>query len=182
LSRDDWIDAATDALRRSGPAAVAVQPLARHLGATKGSFYWHFGARDDLLRASLERWAHTSTDDVIADIEAGDALPAERAKRLFARVTAHSAQYPGELAMLAAVDEPAVVSAVEQVTATRIDYIAGLLRAVGLRPAAARRRAVLAYAAYLGHAQLAHAVPSALPDSPRARRALVDEMTAVLLG
>ena len=53
LSRDSWIDAALELLLQSGPDAVAVQPIARRLGTTKGSFYWHFSSRDDLLRATL---------------------------------------------------------------------------------------------------------------------------------
>src|SRR5437016_3886063 len=41
LTRADWIGAALDALARDGLRAVAVEPLAERLGATKGSFYWH---------------------------------------------------------------------------------------------------------------------------------------------
>ena len=41
---------------RAGLAAVAVEPLAARLGATKGSFYWHFRNRDAMLEAALQRW------------------------------------------------------------------------------------------------------------------------------
>jgi hypothetical protein len=60
-------------------------------------------------------------------------------------------------------------------------YVARLLREAGLTPARARRRAVLAYAAYLGHAQLVLTTPGVLPRSDRARRAYVDEIADVLL-
>jgi hypothetical protein len=57
-----------------------------------------------------------------------------------------------------------------------------LLRETGLTPAAADLRATLAYAAYLGHAQLPLTTPGALPRTSRARKELIDELAAVLLG
>src|SRR3546814_18257468 len=42
LSAEDWAQAALDLIAEHGVAAVAVEPLARRLGVTKGSFYWHF--------------------------------------------------------------------------------------------------------------------------------------------
>src|SRR5262249_59889731 len=45
LSRQAWVDAALEALGEGGLASVAVVPLAERLGATKGSFYWHFRNR-----------------------------------------------------------------------------------------------------------------------------------------
>ena len=56
LSAEDWALAALDVIAESGLAAVAVEPLARRLGVTKGSFYWHFPSREALLVAALERW------------------------------------------------------------------------------------------------------------------------------
>ncbi|MDQ6732181.1 MAG: TetR/AcrR family transcriptional regulator, partial [Actinomycetota bacterium] len=53
LSRTDWTEAALLALAHDGLAGVAVQPLARRLGATKGSFYWHFADRAELIAATL---------------------------------------------------------------------------------------------------------------------------------
>ena len=64
-SREDWIRAAVIALLAEGPDGVAVQPLARRLGTTKGSFYWHFSSRDELLRAALQRWETVTTDDMM---------------------------------------------------------------------------------------------------------------------
>ena len=47
LSADDWAQAALEQIAEQGVAAVAVEPLARRLGVTKGSFYWHFPSRED---------------------------------------------------------------------------------------------------------------------------------------
>ena len=64
LGADDWIDAAMAVLAEDGVAAVAVEPLAARLGATKGSFYHHFPNRDALIAAALERWERRDTTDV----------------------------------------------------------------------------------------------------------------------
>ena len=56
LSKDDWLKAARLALLHKGPDGVRVEPLARDLGVTKGSFYWHFRDRNDLLEALLKEW------------------------------------------------------------------------------------------------------------------------------
>lgn len=56
LSREDWIAAARAELIRGGVDAVKVDRLARRMRVTRGSFYWHFTSRADLLRALLESW------------------------------------------------------------------------------------------------------------------------------
>jgi AcrR family transcriptional regulator len=169
-------------LLRDGPEAVAVQPLSRQLGATKGSFYWHFEGRDDLLGATLERWLQVATADVITASEALSGEPADKARALLARVMASNTEYPGQLRLYATAGHPLIRSALERATEQRVTYIAGLLRAAGVPRAAAARRATMAYAAYLGHAQMTQATPAALPHTASARRALVDEMTRVLVG
>ncbi|WP_161966151.1 TetR/AcrR family transcriptional regulator [Steroidobacter cummioxidans] len=55
-SREDWIAAARKVLVTSGVDSVKVDRLANDLRATRGSFYWHFADRDDLLNALLHDW------------------------------------------------------------------------------------------------------------------------------
>lgn len=179
LNRDSWIDAALELLLKSGPDAVAVQPIARQLGTTKGSFYWHFSSRDDLLRATLVRWETSAGDGLIASVDAGAGDGRKKAEALVEEVT--NGQRPGELMLLAGTDHPDVAAAVERVARKRIDYLARQLRGSGLTSAAAQRRALLIYTAYLGHALLAASAPGVLPDSARGRRALVSEMAELVL-
>jgi AcrR family transcriptional regulator len=178
LSRDDWVGAALTALMSEGAEAVAVQPLARSLETTKGSFYWHFRDRHELLAAALEAWVELRTERVIDELESLEAGPEQRLTLLFAKVTEAAVSHRGELRLLASADEPLVAAAVAAATERRTAYVAGLLRSTGLAPAEARRRAVLAYAAYLGIAQLSATSPDVLPSTPRGlaslRRALVD--------
>jgi AcrR family transcriptional regulator len=56
LKREDWLREARLALLRGGIGAVRVERLARSLHVTKGSFYWHFQDRDDLLESLLREW------------------------------------------------------------------------------------------------------------------------------
>src|SRR6478735_6374421 len=56
LGRSDWIEAAFRALSVGGLGNLSVERLARELGATKGSFYWHFTDRPALVEAVLEEW------------------------------------------------------------------------------------------------------------------------------
>jgi AcrR family transcriptional regulator len=186
LTRDDWVEAGARALSSAGPDGVAVQPLARELGTTKGSFYWHFSTRDELLRAALERWVDLATDVLIEEVER--AVPGknsqtarQRAELLLTTVTSRSQENPGEVRLLAAVDHPDVERAVAQVTERRIGYLASLLRASGLTTAAATRRATLAYAAYLGYTQLSASVPAVLPSGTRGRKALATELADLVL-
>jgi len=81
LTAYDWAAAALAAMGRGGAAAVAVEPLSKVLGATRGSFYWHFSSRDDLLRAALALWERRETEDVIAGVEAVEG-PRERLRTL----------------------------------------------------------------------------------------------------
>ncbi len=61
LSRQDWIKAALSLLVRVGIDAVKIEPLARKLHVTPGSFYWHFRNRKDLHDALLAHWEDSNT-------------------------------------------------------------------------------------------------------------------------
>jgi AcrR family transcriptional regulator len=56
LGREDWLHAARLALLRGGVEQVRVEKLARALKVTKGSFYWHFKDREELLELLLREW------------------------------------------------------------------------------------------------------------------------------
>ncbi|MEU6139083.1 TetR/AcrR family transcriptional regulator [Streptomyces sp. NPDC047081] len=163
LTARDWADAALAAIREGGGLkSVAVEPLAARLGTTKGSFYWHFTNREALVEAALSRWVETNTDEIITVVET-EPTPESRLRKLLTEVTKPSGTDPLELSLLSSKDHPQVAMALQQVTARRIAYIAGLFEDLGFTDAESRQRALMAYSFYLGHAQLAHAVPTALP-------------------
>ncbi|MEU5211547.1 TetR/AcrR family transcriptional regulator [Streptomyces sp. NPDC020742] len=162
LTAADWADAALAAMGEGGLAAVAVEPLAARLGATKGSFYWHFTNRDALIEAALERWAEVRTEAVIAEIEA-EPDPGGRLRRLLRHAAGRAPQDPLEVSLLASAAQPAVAAALARVTERRIGYLTALFTELGFPEDEARHRGLLAYTAYLGHTQLGHAVPQSLP-------------------
>jgi AcrR family transcriptional regulator len=180
LTQQNWAEAALEAIADGGLAAVAVVPLAERLGATKGSFYWHFPSREALIEAALAAWEQTTTSAVIAEIEAASDDPLQQLRLLFKRVTELAARDRIELALLATADHPTVRPVLERVTRRRIDFAAELFQRLGFPRAEARRRALLAYSGYLGHAQLVHATPQLLPQTPTARRAYFNDVIAAL--
>jgi AcrR family transcriptional regulator len=179
LNQEDWTAAALTALEQGGLAAVAIEPLAAALGATKGSGYWHFANRADLVAATLKRWEEEHTAAVIAQIERGGS-PEHRLRELMHLVMAHAGANAVELSLLASADDPDVAAALARVSRARLEYLAKLFRELGLDRAAASRRALLAYTTYLGHAQLARSAPSAVPADTE-RDAYLDSVLALLL-
>ena len=55
-TKADWLRAARLALLHQGRDGVRVEALARSLGVTKGSFYWHFRDRRELMEALMREW------------------------------------------------------------------------------------------------------------------------------
>jgi AcrR family transcriptional regulator len=161
VGRDQWVDAGLAALGDKGLGAVAVETLARQLGVTKGSFYWHFPSRDELVAAVLARWEQRGTDDVIAGLLA-IADPRRRLMALF-RAVSRAPAAGRVLEALEASDHPAVAPVLARVTARRLEFIAACYRQLGWPRARAQHRALLAYAAYVGLLQLGRTAPRALP-------------------
>ncbi|MET8629047.1 TetR/AcrR family transcriptional regulator [Kitasatospora sp. NPDC004669] len=166
LTADDWADAALAALAERGIAGIAVEPLAASLGATKGSFYWHFANRDALVAAALARWEEVSTERIIRALEASEPDPAARLGALLRGATASASEEPLEVRLLAASDHPEVAAALARVTERRVGYLAHLFELLGFPPPVAHQRGFLLYTSYVGHAQLAHAAPSTVPADP----------------
>lgn len=180
LTRDDWADAALAAIAEGGLAAVAVEPLAARLGTTKGSFYWHFANREALLEAALARWEHRTTTAVISEVDAAAGDPADRLRLLIVRVVEAAERDPIGPALLSTAGHPAVAPVLARVTRARIGVIVTLFEGLGFGPDDARCRALLAYSAYLGHAEIAHSTPDVLPRTRPERRAYLDHVMRVL--
>ena len=162
LSREAWATAALRALTVRGVAAVAVEPLAAALGTTKGSFYWHFSDREELVRAALELWELEQTSAVIDQLGTLDE-PRERLRVLLTLVL-DSKEGPDPVAQLFRdIGHPEVAAAVRRVTSRRIDFVAGELCSTGMPRAEARRRAAVAVAAYVGWWQLNAVLPEDAP-------------------
>jgi AcrR family transcriptional regulator len=153
LSAEDWAQAALDLIAEQGVAAVAVEPLARRLGVTKGSFYWHFPSRDALLCAALERWEQVEQDSIFGQLEAVSD-PSQRLRMLFQLVAHEVKSHKVYSELLKALDHPAVGPVIGRVSQRRLEFLAAAFRQAGLERTNAQHRARLAYAAYVGFLQL----------------------------
>ena len=59
LSADDWISQGLKALAKSGFTALKADPLAKAMGVSRGSFYWHFadlGASETTTCSTTSFW------------------------------------------------------------------------------------------------------------------------------
>ncbi|SEM85673.1 transcriptional regulator, TetR family [Luteibacter sp. UNCMF331Sha3.1] len=153
LSAEDWEDGALALIAEQGVGALAVEALARRLGVTKGSFYWHFRTREALLQAALERWEEYGEREVLAEIERIPD-PLKRFPELFRRVAHEMQPHRVYAALLKALDHPQVVPVMSRVSQRRMDFLTRLYQEAGLAPDVALNRARLTYAAYVGFLQL----------------------------
>jgi AcrR family transcriptional regulator len=161
LGRADWERAALDAIAGQGLAAVAVEPLARTLGVTKGSFYAHFATRDELVDASLARWEQSHGVDGLKPFLAIED-PEERLDAMLTSAVefSRSGTPSVHISLLGELHDPRVRAAVSRVTKLRLDLLTRSYRELGLPERRAKHRARLAYATYLGLMQMARETPS----------------------
>jgi AcrR family transcriptional regulator len=177
LGPPDWVRAALVAIAEGGVANVSVERLARSLGATKGSFYWHFKDRPALVAATLDAWAG-QTEAIIARVEEVKETRG-RFDRLFASVFEQGAGGRVELALLADADDPVVAAAIDRVMARRLGFLEQLFEQLGKDDPA--DRALLAYTCFLGLLQLRRAAPETVPAGDRLH-VFVEHLTERLLG
>ena len=162
LTASDWIEAALQLIAEVGPARLTVDTLAVRLGVTKGSFYWHFQSRTELLEATLERWEQRATTETM---KALDQVPDPR-RRLELILDAASRE-PRSHSLYAALAEASgdkrVRRVLDRVASRRIQYLESCYLEFGLSQPDAYARALLTYSAYRGLLQLAREAPSLLP-------------------
>jgi AcrR family transcriptional regulator len=157
LSAKDWLDQGLKTLARSGFTALKAEPLAKAMGVSRGSFYWHFADIGAFHAAILKHWREVAAERIIANLEA--ASENESPLQLLLRQA-----FGGKLALENAVRiwaalDPLARSAVQAVDRRRLNYVERLLRASGLSPQAARARAQILYWAFLGFALSEEVLP-----------------------
>ena len=180
LTREKWADAALKAMARGGPTAVAVEPLARVMGVTKGSFYHHFASREALLEAALERWERRGTEGLLERLSS--LSPVERLEALFGQASKGAVEETWAVLAQLAVhrDDPLIGPVLERVTQRRLAFLTHTWASAGFDQPEAERRALLAYAAYLGMVQLAVSAPESVPRG-EALRAFVRRVLELLV-
>ena len=152
--RAQWLHAGLESLRKGGVAGVRVERLAAELGITKGSFYWHFRNRKELLEMLLEHWSREMTD---VEFERIEALKAGLAGRLLALaedvLEKGMGRYDPAIRAWSRTDRK-VAAAVAQVDRRRVRALTGFFEEGGFKAAEARIRARLFYTVLLGEPQV----------------------------
>lgn len=158
LSRQDWIDAAITVGAEVGFGKISVEALATRVGATRGSFYWHFADRAELISAVLDQWETRST---VQTIEFLDALPAAEAiERLIATAFGSTREQDrAELQLITAADDELIGPVVARVHRLRVGFIEKLLVGKGVPADGVSERARVIYSAYLGAMLLQQSEP-----------------------
>ncbi len=150
LSPEDWIEAATEVLVDQGIDHVRVDVLARELGVTRGSFYWHFRDREDLLRRVLHAWSERATVGLTQRLATARAADPQAQLRdvitlpFRGRAAAKAARIELAIRAWARRDEMAR-RAVDEADAARLAYHAEIFSALGFKGAQAKERAFLLY-------------------------------------
>jgi AcrR family transcriptional regulator len=150
LTAQDWIDFALTTLRREGFAALKADVLARKLGVSRGSFYWHFAELGAFHALLIARWREMATEAIIADVERY-ASAEQRLGALLRRAFGHAGVL--EIRMRAWAENNAEAArALADIDRRRQMFIERLLRQAGIAPQLAAMRARLLYWTYLGAA------------------------------
>ena len=150
LTAQDWIDFALTTLAAEGFDALKADVLARKLGVSRGSFYWHFSDLGTFHARVIERWKQMATEVIIADLERYDSSE-ERLEVLVRRGFGHDAVL--EIRMRAWADHNAEVARVlSDIDRRRRAYMEQMLAEAGIAPPLATTRAQLLYWTYLGAA------------------------------
>ncbi len=154
LGRKDWIDAAIVMLAEDNVEALRVDNLAERLGVTKGSFYWHFKGREDLLSAVVEAWRDLMTSETRTLIMDTTGTPWERLERLIRVSMSRRPNVPGgpfELTLRDLARRDAKVAAImREVDRERTNFLRQLYREAGLSETDAANYAELHIAFVIG--------------------------------
>jgi AcrR family transcriptional regulator len=148
LSAEDWLDLGLKVLARHGFAALKAEKLAKMMGVSRGSFYWHFADIGAYHAAILKHWREVAAEQVIADLETTDSGEDSLA-RLLSRV--FSERLALEKAVRSwATSDAAARAAVQAIDRRRLDYLEAMLQRSGLAREVAQARAQILYWMFLG--------------------------------
>lgn len=158
LSRDTWALAALFEIGRVGGLAPSVEKLSEELGVTKGSFYWHFKSRDELVQAALELWEKLATDAIIAQLASIES-PRERLRGLLDQIFREPKHLAVEGVILACADDAKFGRFIRRVSRRRLQYVLEAYQASGLSEAQAEHWGLLTYSAFVGALHVMRTAP-----------------------
>jgi AcrR family transcriptional regulator len=152
--RSEWIRHGLRALADGGPDAVRIDRLAKALGASRGSFYWHFEDRSALLAAMLDTWEQATTEEAVRRVESEGGDTTARLGRLLALTS------PGVVKTDLAIRDwarrdPAVAERLRRIDNRRMAYLRTLFTGLSCSPAEVEARCLLTLSLLIGNHYIA---------------------------
>lgn len=126
-SKSSWIDAGLSTLIKHGAQALRAEPLAKMLGTTKGSFYWHFSDVPTFQTAVIDSWRNDTLTGIVSHLSASGS--SEQRLRAFGEQILDDFADPAMRAW--GKSNPHAADAIEQIDEQRITYISTLLANLG---------------------------------------------------
>jgi len=166
LSAKDWLDQGLKVLAQRGFTALKADPLAKSMGVSRGSFYWHFADIGAFHAAILKYWREVAAEQIIDGLESTGDNPLQ----LLLRGAFNSKQALERAVRSWAAVDPKARAAVQAIDRRRVDYVAHMLRQTGVKPDLAADRAQILYWAFLGYALADQPLPQAR------QKAVIDEL------
>ena len=176
LNRDEWLQRALDVVATKGHAKLRIHELVKHLGVTRGSFYWHFKDRDDFVRQLVDYYHAWSTDQVFSEVERVGGAAAERLKTVMRFVAEEDLGRYEEAMTSWGVQESIVAESFEIAIRRRIEFARTLFVQLGFMGQELEARTL----AFVGYMRMIHSA-----TDPRIRREHLrhlDERHAILTG
>jgi AcrR family transcriptional regulator len=134
-SREEWLEAALEVLSQHGGARIRVRDLCADLGVTTGSFYAHFGGRDEFVRSVATYWRRRYTTEIVETIRHAPDDPKSRLVALAEGIVEQDLARFDVAVRAWAAQEPAVASIVRQVDKERLGLLRDLFAELGFRGA-----------------------------------------------
>lgn len=173
LNRDDWLQHGLKTLSQKGFSKISAGYMARELGVTRGSFYWHFEDIETFHQLLLDRWRSVTTLQTIERVD-GSASGHLRLNLILRRAFDADRELERSVRAWATSHEPAS-DAVAAVDKERMQYLEDILVSAGLHVLKAQSRARFLYWSYLGHIMNSSATDMAVPKED------IDDFADILL-
>ncbi|WP_025274759.1 TetR/AcrR family transcriptional regulator [Haloglycomyces albus] len=160
LGERDWVEAANDILVEENVRGIKLDRLCRKLGVTKGSFYWHFKKRAELLTALLADWRKRMTLNTI------NQLTSQSNRRRLANLLKRPRHPKATRAAAIEVSirdwarrDPMAAEALTEVDTIRLEFFKKIFIDEGFAPEQAHQRAYLAYCLMMGDSVINKSLP-----------------------
>ena len=152
LSRESWIKGAFDTLFEEGIGQVRIERLAKRLEVTKGSFYWHFKNRSELLEALIEHWNDEMTKTVLENAKMFPGDPKQRIFGTLRYIISNEKTKYDPVVRAWANHDPKAQKYVEKVDKMRISFLTKLFNDANFNAEESEIRARMLYYYVLGEA------------------------------